>query len=89
MRRASGPLWDFGAVAAAFAEAAVDPSRWAIAMDAVAEASGGVGALLFPLQGRLPGIPMSPRLTYLCTLNLKLISSATVYEGAKEVASYD
>jgi DNA-binding CsgD family transcriptional regulator len=44
------------AIAAAFAEAAVDPSRWVGAMDVAAEAAGGRGAMLIPGAGGAPPI---------------------------------
>jgi DNA-binding CsgD family transcriptional regulator/PAS domain-containing protein len=52
-------LWETAKVEAAFVEAATDSSRWIAAMDAAAAVTGGVGALLLPLQGRLPNVPFS------------------------------
>jgi DNA-binding CsgD family transcriptional regulator/PAS domain-containing protein len=54
-----GAHWNLDAVGAAFAEAAVDPLRWVRAMDAAAEATGGAGAVLLPIRGRLPNAPFS------------------------------
>ena len=51
--------WDLDAIGAAFAEAAVDPSRWDAAMELAADVTGGFGALLVPIQGRLPHVPQS------------------------------
>jgi DNA-binding CsgD family transcriptional regulator len=47
------------AVGAAFAEAAVDPSRWNAAMELATDVTGGYGAALFPFEGRLPQVPQS------------------------------
>jgi DNA-binding CsgD family transcriptional regulator/PAS domain-containing protein len=57
-----GAHWNLDVVGAAFAEAAVDPSRWNAAMDITADNAGGLGALMFPIRGRLPGLPYSPSL---------------------------
>lgn len=54
-----GAAFDLQAIGAAFAEAAVNPSRWDAAMDAVEQATGSVGALLFDINGHLPRIPRS------------------------------
>lgn len=51
--------FDPHAVAAAFAEAAIDPSRWDHAMDVAGTATGSCGALLIPVRGQLPGMPFS------------------------------
>jgi DNA-binding CsgD family transcriptional regulator len=51
--------WDLGAVERAFAEAALDPSQWNVAMDAAAAVTGSVGAVLLPIRGRIPGVPCS------------------------------
>jgi DNA-binding CsgD family transcriptional regulator len=53
------PKWDFGVVERAFVGAALDPSRWNAAMDAVSRVIGARGAALFPLNGRLPLMPHS------------------------------
>jgi DNA-binding CsgD family transcriptional regulator/PAS domain-containing protein len=54
-----GAHWNFDAVGSAFAEAAVDPSRWVGAMDVAASATGSTGAVLLPIRGRLPNAPFS------------------------------
>lgn len=46
-------------IAEAFAAAAVDSSRWQAAVETAAQATGSVGAGLFPIQGRLPILPVS------------------------------
>jgi DNA-binding CsgD family transcriptional regulator len=51
--------WDLDAIGAAFAEAAVDPSRWDAAMGIAGEVTGSAGALLIPFQGALPNLPRS------------------------------
>jgi DNA-binding CsgD family transcriptional regulator len=51
--------WNLASIEQAFAEAAVDPSRWNAAMHVAGEATGSVGALLIPFQGRLPNLPFS------------------------------
>jgi DNA-binding CsgD family transcriptional regulator len=45
-----GAHWNFDAVGSAFAEAAVDPSRWVAAMDTAAAATGSFGAILLPVE---------------------------------------
>ena len=40
-------------------DAAIDPSRWGGAMDAIAQYAGATGALLLPIKGRMPGTPHS------------------------------
>jgi DNA-binding CsgD family transcriptional regulator len=47
------------AVASAFADAALDPALWVRAMDTIARETDSVGALLFPLSGAVPNVPMS------------------------------
>ena len=54
--------WNLSAIGAAFAEAAVDPSRWGAAMETVAEDTGAFGAVLFPIRGKLPDIPFTASL---------------------------
>lgn len=54
-----GAAFDLQAIGAAFAEAAVDPSRWDAAMEVAEKATGSFGALLFDLNGHLPRIPHS------------------------------
>jgi hypothetical protein len=50
----AGAFGDFGGLTEAFMAAAVDPTRWDAAMNAAAEATGSVGALLLPVRGRSP-----------------------------------
>lgn len=54
-----GDVFDMERISVAFTEAAVDASRWDAAMDVVSEATGGFGAALFPMRGRLPNVPHS------------------------------
>lgn len=54
--------FDVEGVAAAFTEAAYDPSKWSAAMDRVAQATHSHGATLLPIRGRLPDMPFSPSL---------------------------
>ena len=56
MRAAFG---DFASLSDAFMAAAVDPSRWGAAMDVAAKATGSFGAILVPIRGRTPAIPIS------------------------------
>ena len=51
--------FDLERIATAFADAAVDSSRWDAAMGIAAAAADGFGAALFPIKGRLPNIPIS------------------------------
>jgi DNA-binding CsgD family transcriptional regulator len=51
--------WDLDAIGAAFAEAAIDPSRWGAAMEVAADATDSFGAVLLPLKCRLPHFPRS------------------------------
>jgi DNA-binding CsgD family transcriptional regulator len=50
-------LRDLDAIAAAFAEAAVDPGGWVAAVEVAAHQTGSFGAALLPLAGRLPSLP--------------------------------
>lgn len=50
---------DFACLNDAFMAATVDPSRWDAAMDAAAKATGSFGAILVPIRGRTPAIPIS------------------------------
>lgn len=43
-------------------DAAIDPSRWTDALDAVAQYADASGALLLPIKGRMPGSPHSESL---------------------------
>jgi DNA-binding CsgD family transcriptional regulator/PAS domain-containing protein len=51
--------WDVGTIEQAFAEAALEPTRWNAAMDVAYRIIGGSGAAIFPIQGRLPLVPHS------------------------------
>ena len=56
-------LWDMGAVAAAFSEAAVNPTAWARALNVVAAQAEAFGAILFPVVGHHPpNVPLSDRM---------------------------
>ena len=50
---------DFGTLSDAFMAAAADQSRWDAAMDAAAKATGSFGAILIPIRGRTPAVPIS------------------------------
>jgi hypothetical protein len=56
---AVGARWNLDAISAAFAEAAIDPSRWDAAMEIASDATESFGAVLLPLKGRLPYFPQS------------------------------
>jgi PAS domain-containing protein len=49
----------FDKLTEAFAAAAVDPARWDAAMDVASDATGSLGAMLFPVRGRTPNLPKS------------------------------
>jgi len=49
--------WDLSVLEKAFADAAVDPSLWNNAMAVASEVTGGNGAAMFPISGRLPFLP--------------------------------
>jgi hypothetical protein len=50
---------DLAPVAEAFACAAIDPTRWNTAMEVAAKATGSFGAILLPVRGRTPSMPLS------------------------------
>ena len=52
-------VFNLAKIAAAFAEAAVDLSRWEAAMEVTTQVTHGFGAALFPIRGRLPTVPYS------------------------------
>jgi DNA-binding CsgD family transcriptional regulator len=54
-----GALERLDLITTAFSEAAVDPTRWHGATEVVAQATGAVGAFLFPIEGMLPDVPRS------------------------------
>jgi DNA-binding CsgD family transcriptional regulator len=55
--------WDLAVIEQAFAEAAVDPSRWNAAMEVVSEVTASVGAALFPFPK--PVLPEAASLPFL------------------------
>jgi DNA-binding CsgD family transcriptional regulator/PAS domain-containing protein len=57
--RMAGGFGDFGTLTEALTAAAVDPSRWDPAMDAAARATESFGAVLLPVRGRTPTMPIS------------------------------
>jgi hypothetical protein len=57
--RMAGAFGDFGTLTEALTAAAVDPSRWDAAMDAAARATDSFGAVLLPVRGRTPTVPIS------------------------------
>jgi DNA-binding CsgD family transcriptional regulator len=65
--------WDFDAVDAAFAEAAIDSSRWKAAIEVAAIATGSIGAILVPVSGRLPAMP--------CTDSIAAATEVYVRDG--------
>jgi DNA-binding CsgD family transcriptional regulator len=54
--------WNLRAIERAFAEAALDPSRWNAAMETATAVTGARGATLLPVRGRLPLMPHSASL---------------------------
>jgi DNA-binding CsgD family transcriptional regulator len=54
-----GEFGDLAPATEAFASAAVDPTRWNAAMEVVARATGSFGAILLPVRGRSPSMPLS------------------------------
>lgn len=52
-------LWNPNKIQAAFAEAALDPSKWTDAMQVAADVTGSRGAVMIPVCGRLPSLPYS------------------------------
>lgn len=53
---------DFAATVAAFNDAALDASRWTVALDTIARQTGGYGACLNPMRGVIPDRPSSESL---------------------------
>jgi DNA-binding CsgD family transcriptional regulator len=51
--------WNVSAITRAFADAAVDPRRWDYAMETITSATNSSGAVLFPVKGTIPNLPMS------------------------------
>ena len=51
--------WRLDKVVSSFTEAATDPTKWDVAMDVVATEAGARGAVLLPVQGRLPFLPVA------------------------------
>src|ERR1700676_1651297 len=55
--------WAFSLVEQGFAEAAIDPSRWVIALEAVTAATESFGAVLIPnTGGLLPNVPFNAKM---------------------------
>lgn len=55
-----GHVFDVGAITAALAEAAIDPSRWATALQTVETCTKSCGALMLPVAGDVPFISCTP-----------------------------
>ena len=55
----SGAFSDLALVTDALASAAIDPTRWNAAMEVVATATDSFGAMLLPVRGRTPSMPLS------------------------------
>jgi hypothetical protein len=51
--------WNIQTIAQSFADAAIEPALWVKAMDTIAAETGSVGAILIPLQGLFPNLPVS------------------------------
>jgi DNA-binding CsgD family transcriptional regulator len=51
--------WNLHAIAQNFADAAVEPALWVKAMDIIAAETGSVGAILLPIRGTFPNVPVS------------------------------
>jgi PAS domain-containing protein len=49
----------FDGLAESFSAAAIDSTHWDAAMDEAAKATGSFGAILLPVRGRTPGVPIS------------------------------
>src|SRR5258708_39094607 len=55
--------WDFASVEQHFAEAALDPSRWVTALEAVTAATESFGTVLIPnTGGLLPNVPFTEQM---------------------------
>ena len=54
--------WNSQAITTAFADAALNSSRWTSALDKIAEETGSVGAFLLPIAGITPNLPHSKSL---------------------------
>jgi hypothetical protein len=55
--------WDFALVEQRFAEAALDPSRWVTALEAVTAATESFGTVLIPnTGGLLPNVPLTEQM---------------------------
>jgi hypothetical protein len=55
--------WDFASVEQRFAEAALDPSRWVTALEAVTAATESFGTVLIPnTGGLLPNVPFTEQM---------------------------
>lgn len=54
-----GGLGRLDLITAAFSQAAMDPTCWNTAMEVVVQATGAAGAILFPMEGKLPNLPHS------------------------------
>lgn len=54
--------WNSQLIVGAFADAAVDPSKWSEAMDVAARETESVGAFVLPVIGKTPNIPFSESL---------------------------
>lgn len=51
--------WNIERVASAFTAAATEPARWADALGVIARETGSVGAVILPIKGRTPFVPLS------------------------------
>jgi DNA-binding CsgD family transcriptional regulator len=56
---APSQLDDLTQLTHAFSAAAIDPALWEAAMDTAARVTGSAGAVLLPLRGHLPTVPVS------------------------------
>ncbi len=56
--------WNLQPIEKAFADAAIDPTRWVDALDTATALTEGFGAILLPVTGAypIPGVPFSDRL---------------------------
>jgi DNA-binding CsgD family transcriptional regulator len=66
-------LWNSKAVASAFVDAAISPELWVKAMDTIARETLSVGAILIPMQGAIPNIPVSE--------SIRLVTEAYFRDG--------
>src|SRR5690349_14685656 len=55
-------IWDFQRVTQAFTTAATDPCQWTSALEVLSQETASAGAILFPVHGQTPFVPLSQSL---------------------------